>query len=249
MEGPDRRDLIKGAAAAGLAWTTPAIVQVMAPVPAYAMSPPPTDPGGEDPCGSVLTRFAVALYSPEGGGLVDRPNPLGEFTIGDCTTLAPFRAGDGPDPAGVTLTTAAAVSLTYTPTDIRHVITGLSQAPITLDLSGDCCTFTKIWAHVHRFGAPRLPSDCPDPYYRVAGDPDRHLLITAGGYGTQSITIQPNTDATDYDPGCTSDFGAPQELHWGSPNGDTDCAGSVNGEGEDYGQPNGYLLIEMECTS
>ena len=240
MGGPSRRDVVKGATAVSAAWSVP-VITVGAPAPAMAVSDPV-------PCGSTQTRFAVALYSPEGGGLVDRPNALGEFTIGDCTTLAPFRAGDGPDPTGVVLTTAEAVGLTYTATDIRHVITSLSQEPITLTLVDTCCTFTRIWAHVHRFGAPRIP-DCPDPYYREAGAADNHLLITAGGYGTQSITIQPNTNPFGYSPTCTTDFGQAQSLHWGSPNGDTDCAGSASGAGEDYGQPNGYLLIELECIS
>jgi hypothetical protein len=237
-----RRDLIKkGAAAGALAWTAP-VLTVYPAAPAMAMTP-------IDPWGLEQTRFAVALYSPASGGLTNRPNALGAFDIGTCSSLAPFRPGDGPDPTGVQLVTSDAVGLTYTPTDIRHVITSLSQAPVTLTLVDTCCTFTRIWGHVHRFGAPELPDDCPDPYYRVAGAPDNHLLITAGGYGTQSITIQPNTNPFGYDPGCFSPFGQRQSLHWGSPNGDTDCAGSASGAGEDYGQPNGYLLIELECVS
>ena len=236
-----RRDLIrKGAAVGAAAWAAP-VLTVLPAAPAMAASP-------VDPCGVEQSLFAVALYTPPGGGLVDRPNVLGSFTVGSCTSGPPFRPGDEPPTAGVDLTTSAAVGLTFNQVDISHVITGLQQSPVTLTLVDTCCVFTRITAHVHRFGAPTDP-DCPDPYYRVAGAADNHLLITAGGYGTQSITIQPNTDATDYDPGCTSDFGAPQELHWGSPNADTDCAGSSSGAGEDYGQPNGYLLIELECVS
>lgn len=239
---PSRRDIIKaGAVGAAAAWTTP-VMHIGQAVPAMAASP-------IDPCGIEQTRFAVALWSPSPGVLTDRPNALGAVTSGACVSGPPFRPGDGPDPTGVQLVERAAVGLTNTPTDLRHVITSLSQEPVTLNLVDTCCTFTRIWAHVHRFGAPTLPTDCPDPYYRVAGAPDNHLLITAGGYGTQSITIQPNTNPFGYDPGCFSAFGQRQSLHWGTPNQDGDCAGSANGFGEDYGQPLGYMLIELECVS
>lgn len=242
MTEESRRDLIrKGALLGGAVWATP-VITVGAPLPANATSP-------IDPCGIEQTRFAVALWSPTPGTLVDRPNALGPASFGSCDQLAPFRPGEGPDPTGVQLVTRDAVGLTNSPTDLRHVITSLSQAPVTLNLVDTCCTFTRIWAHVHRFGAPELPNDCPNPYTRLAGAPDNHLLITAGGYGTQSITIQPNTNPSGYDPGCFSPFGQRQSLHWGSPNQDTACAGSANGVGESYGQPLGYLLAELECIS
>ena len=227
-----RRDLIrKGAAVGAAAWAAP-VLTVLPAAPAMAASP-------VDPCGVEQSLFAVALYTPPGGGLVDRPNVLGSFTVGSCTSGPPFRSGDEPPTAGVDLTTSAAVGLTFNQVDISHVITGLQQSPVTLTLVDTCCVFTRITAHVHRFGAPTDP-DCPDPYYRVAGAADNHLLITAGGYGTQSITVQPNT-AQDF---CS---GGNQSLHWGSPNQDIGCAGSANGPGEWYGQPLGYMLIELTC--
>ena len=223
-----RRDLIKkGAAAGAAAWAAPVIVTGTA-APAVAASP-------VDPCAVPQEKFAVALYSPPGGGLVDRPNILSSFTTGSCVSEAPFKSGDAPDLTGYDLTTSAAIGLSFTTVDISHNISSLSQQPVTLTLSDTCCVIDKITAHIHQFAAPTNP-DCPDPYYRVAGDADNHLLISAGGYGTQTITIQPSSSTA---------FCGPS-LHWGSPNTSSSCPGSVSVNS--YGQPLGYMLIELTCN-
>jgi hypothetical protein len=234
-----RRKMIRAAGIAGAAaWTAPVIVDSLAS-PAAAI----TCPEG---------NFAyVVLYSPPGsaGQLFDRPGNdfsggSGPGPGGTCTFTGPGADCLHSNPAAVR-SSAADIGLIIVPTNISHNITQLAQAPVVLTLAADsCCVITNVKAHVHRFGAATgqtPPNDCPDTYCQPATTNGPYLQLTAGAYNTRSVTVRPNLNTNACD-------NPNQQVHWGSPNQDSDCQAAAGANGYANGQPFGYMLIELNCT-
>jgi hypothetical protein len=231
-----RRRLIRNAGIAGAAaWTAPVIVDSLASPAAAA-----TCPAGK--------LAYVVLWSPQGAGggsgLTDRPGGDGAASQGGCDATAP-----GPDclhGAGRVLSTAAAISLTHSPTNLSHNINSLSQATVTITLAASsCCVITNVRAHVHRFGVPTGNSssgDCPPVYCQPATTNGQYLQLVGGAYGTKSVVVAPNTE----DEACDI-ANQENQVHWGSPNTDSGCQAS-NGFGYTNGQPLGYMIIDLDCT-
>ena len=90
-------------------------------------------------------------------------------------------------------------------------------------------------AHVHQYGPPSFPNDCPqgpNSYGWDAGSP--YLDIVAGSLGSQFIAVRPSL---------RTDLCSPYSLHWGSPNDQVSCQ---TGTGPSpNGQPFGFLIIEV----
>lgn len=216
--GVSRRTVVKGAA-----WSVPAVA-VASIAPSVAASKPPC------PFGNSY----VALYSP-GSSLQDRPGGAsGGYTIGSCTTNGPACSPTG----GYTLTSAAAIGLQVSNINVSHDITTQNTGAVTLSLAADsCCNITSVKAHVHRFGSPTDP-DCPTNYCQTATTGGTYLEVTGGSYGSKSVTVRPNPS--------TSGACSPTGIHWGSPNTDADCPGSLGFVTS--GQPYGFLLIELSCV-
>jgi hypothetical protein len=229
--GLSRRQMIKASAVAGAAaWTAPVIIDSLRS-PAAAESFPPCPEVGD---------YYVALHSAN-GNLQDRATSWDtSFTAsslyggGSCTQGSPG-ASCAPS-SGYIRTTANVIRLTTTNQNISHNVTQQETGAVMLTLDAtSCCTITRVVAHVHRFGAPTLPNDCPSDYCQEAGS----TYLPASGIGTKSVTLNPSR---------TSSLCNNNGIHWGSPNDQTSCNSQPGGNGYSNGQPFGYLLIEVHCV-
>jgi len=232
----DKTKTTRRVVAKGAAWAVPSIA-LAAKAPAQAVSGCPDIPG----------NYYVVMYSPFTSGpnvdvLQDRApatDGFGSVEVGGCTSGSP---GFSPT-AGFTRVLANDIGLNRTGINISHNVQLQNRDAVTFSLSEQsCCTIQKIVGHLHRFGAATNP-DCPNPYYRTAALGDTFLPITAGGYGTKSVTVRPST---------TQGLCGGQGVHWGSPRSGagTGCSGDNQHQNNafSYGQPFGFLYIEVACT-
>ena len=232
QRGMSRRQLIQASVAAGAAaWAAPVIIDSLAS-PAGAVT-------RACPKGS---KAYVLLYSPPGttagsDPVRDRPADYGNsFNVpGDtlCLVQSPV-CPPGNLPA--VWTTMFNVSMTVTGPLISHYIDVASPGAVTITLAADsCCNISNVQAHVHRYAAATNP-DCPTPYCQTATAGGTYLQVTAGGYGTKTVTVKPvGTNV------CTSPS---SPIHWGSPNTDADCGTTGT---QTSGQPYGYMVVELNC--
>jgi hypothetical protein len=232
--GVSRRDMIKRAAVVGgVVWTAPVIFDSIAsPAGASTLPPCPLGPA-----------YAV-MYSPPGAvNLVDRlpaGNGFGSITHNSCTNSAPDPACITPA-AGRTRTFAGSISLAVTQRNISHNVNEQLNGPqqaLSVTLAQDsCCTIEAVYAYVHKFQSASQGADCPTNYCQLATPAGPYLLLTAGAYGTKSVTIQPSNSTA-----LCNGVG----VHWGSPNLDDDCVGYAPAA-QATGQSFGFLLILLDC--
>lgn len=231
-KGLSRRTVVKG-----VAWAAPAVA-LAAPAPAWAaVSNCPDQPGS----------YYVIMYSPPGSNntLVDR-DPTGtghgQITNGNCTTQPPATTCN--PTGGYTHVKASNIGLNVSGINVSHNINQQNTGAVTFSLNQDsCCTISRVVASIHRYGNPtgnEVSGDCPSDYCQQATNVNTYFPISAGGYGTKSVTVNPSRTASL----CNGNG-----VHWGSPNTDCDCQSSgCSGNGYTNGQPYGYVLIEVECA-
>jgi len=205
-----RRSLLKKAAVAGAAaWTAPMVIESV------------TNPAGALTCapGSyhVVYQTNLSQRSPTTG--------TGCTHSGTNTTAAAI---------GLAVSFTGSCTTADGGNSIAHIVSANGNCrPVLITVTGGCeCTISSVFAHVHNRSAGTCPQTggnyCWQAGTQRSGSPSGRipLRIIAGGFGTTSITVQPNytnVGATV----CSGETG----IHWGSPNAE-----------------DGYLVVNVTCT-